>query len=95
MTLTLVRSCLISLKECSCFVNHWNGTSFFVSSLNGADTSLKLGMNLAQYVAIPRKLRTPLDVVGAGAFLMAVTFLGSGVMPFPENVNPKKVTDDL
>ena len=49
-------------------------------------TRLNFGTNSASDVAIPRKLRTPLDVVGAGAFLMASTFLGSGAMPFSENV---------
>ena len=77
------------MNDRSCCVNHWNAWSFLVSSRRGSETSLNLGLNLAQYVAIPRKLQTPLELVGFGASLIAATFLGSGVMPLPENTNPK------
>ena len=53
------------------------------------------GMNLAQYVAIPKKLHTPVAVVGAKASLIASTFLGSGAIPSPEKTNPKIVTEHL
>jgi hypothetical protein len=46
-------------------------------------------------VATPKKLRTPLMVVGSLAFLMASAFVGSGEIPFAENTNPKKAMDDL
>ena len=92
MTLALVRSSLICCKDCSCCSDQWNCLSFFVNSLNGADTSLNLGMNFAQYVAMPRKLRTPLAMVGAGAFLIASIFGGSDAIPLLENTNPKDVT---
>ena len=44
---------------------------------------------------MPRKWRTPLAVVGAGAFLIASIFLGSDAIPLPEITNPKNVTEDL
>ena len=52
-------------------------------------------MNLAQYVAIPKKLRTPLAVVGAWALLMELTLSGSGAMPLSEKTNPKNVMEGL
>ena len=61
----------------------------FVNSRNGSEVSLKFGINLAQYVAIPRKLLTPLVVVGGLAFLMASTSLWSGEIPCPENTPQK------
>ena len=51
---------------------------FLVNSCSGSEMSLKFGINFAQYMAIPRKLLTPLVVVGGLAFLMASTFLGQG-----------------
>ena len=48
MTLAPVRSHLISLKEWSCSAGQWNSSSFFISSLNGVDMSLNLGINIAQ-----------------------------------------------
>lgn len=69
--------------------------SVFVNSLSGAATALNLGINFTQYIAIPRKLRTPLAVFGAGAFLIALAFLGSGMIPLPENINLKNVKEDL
>ena len=52
-------------------------------------------MNFAQYVAIPKKLLTPLVVVGGRALLIASTLVGSGAMPLLEKTNPKKVMLDL
>ena len=52
---------------------------------------LKLGMNFPQYVTIPKKLLTPLVVVGGWAFLIASTFFGSREIPCPENTNPTNV----
>ena len=67
----------------------------FLCELPQWDTSLNFGMNFAQYAAMPRKLRTPLAVEGAGASLIASIFLGSGAIPLPENTNPKKVREGL
>ena len=52
-------------------------------------------MNLAQYVAIPKKLLTPLAVVGGAALYIASTFFGSGEMPWSENTNPKNEIEGL
>lgn len=95
ITFALVSSFLICWKDYSCWWDQWNCLPFFVISLRAADTSLKFGINFAQYVAMPRKLRIPLTVVGAGALLIASTFLGSGAIPLSENTNPKKVSDAL
>ncbi len=53
--------------------------------------SLKFGINFA----MTRKLLTPLAVVGGGASWIALTFFGSGDIPFDENTNPKKVIVEL
>ena len=95
MTLVLDNRSLMLLKDCLCGSSHLNVASFLVRLRSGWETSLKFGINLAQYVAMPKKLRTPLMVVGGLAFLISSTFVGSGEMPFAENTNPKKVMDDL
>ena len=66
-----------------------------VKSRRGFVTSLNLGINFAQYVAIPRKLRTSLADDGGCASWIALTFSGSGDTPSPENTKPKKVIDFL
>jgi len=52
-------------------------------------------MNLAQYVAISRKLRTTLVVVGGTALLIDSTLAGSGAIPLLEKTKQKKVMLDL
>lgn len=59
----------------------------------GSDILLNFEINLAQFVAIPRKDRTPLELVGAGASLIAVPFLGA--LPFLVNSKSHKVIDNL
>jgi hypothetical protein len=49
-------------------------------------------MNLAQYVAMPKKLRISFTQRGAGAFLIAETFAGSAEMPSDEKTRPKNVS---
>ena len=50
---------------------------------------MKFAINLELYIAIPRKLRNPDCVIGAGAFLIAYTLSGSGKILFAEKTNPK------
>ena len=64
MVASLVNNCFTLSNAYWCSPVQWNGTSCFVSSRSGCDTSLNFGINFAQYVAIPRKLRTPLADVG-------------------------------
>ena len=45
-----------------------NGTFFFRRSLSGCDSSLKLGMNVARYVIIPRNLCRSSLSCGTGMF---------------------------
>ena len=45
-----------------------NGTFFFRRSLGGCDSSLKLGMNVARYVIIPRNLCRSSLSCGTGMF---------------------------
>ena len=68
ITSVLVSRFFIVWKDLSCSLPHKNGWSFFVYFCNGSETSLKFGINLAQYVAIPRKLLTTCVVVGRKAF---------------------------
>ena len=64
------------------------GISFFVSShTSSSKISLKFGMK----ALTPRKLLTPVIVVGGLAFLIVSTFYGSGEIPCPKNTNSKKV----
>ena len=57
--------------------------------------SLKLGMNLAQYVTIPRKLLASPTYVGGHASCIALTLAGSGETPSAEKTKPKKVSESL
>ena len=68
---------------------------FLVRSLSGFVTSLKLGINLAENVAMPMKLRTPLTDEGVCASRIAFTLAGSGDTPAAENMRPKKVIELL
>ena len=66
-----------------------------LSQLFGYVTDSKLGMNLAQYVTIPRKLLTSPTDVGGRASCIALTFVGSGETSFAEKTSPKKVSESL
>jgi len=68
---------------------------FFVNWHSGFDTSVKFGMNFAQYVAMPRKLLTRLVDIGGKALLIVSILCGSGAIPLLENTNPTKVMVDL
>ena len=52
ITSMLVSSFFIVWKDLSCSLPHKNCWSLFVNFCNGSETSLKFGINFAQYVAI-------------------------------------------
>jgi len=90
ITLVLVSNSFIALKNLSCSSPQQNGRSFLVNTRSGTETSLKFGMNLAQYVAIPKRLHTTLVVVDGKALVIDLTLVGSGKIPSLETTNPKR-----
>ena len=66
---------------------------FFVSSRRGHDTSLNDGINLAQYVAMPRTSDT--DFGGLILLWTAFTLAGYEDIPSLEKMKPKNDSDDL
>lgn len=64
---------------------HSHGASLQVSFRSGAEIVEKFGIKREQYDTELRKLLVSVAVVGATAFLMVSTFLGSGVTPFLSN----------
>jgi hypothetical protein len=66
ITVALVRAAFTALRYLACLVLQQKGTFFLVNSRKGSVRSLKLGINFAQYVIIPRKLRTALIEFGGG-----------------------------
>ena len=65
---------------------------FLVNFRRGSLRSLKFGMNFAQYVAMPRKLRMSFTECGKGAFFTASTFAGSAEIHSLEKIMPKNLT---
>lgn len=85
----LVSNFSIVLKEFCCSLHHRKGWFFLVNFRNGSEISLKFGINLAQYMAIPKKLLTACMIVGGSPLSTDSTLTGSGKIPFSENTNPK------
>ena len=68
-------------------------TPFMSNSLSGCVLSARLGENFPIWFTIPRKRRTSPTFVGTLTFWMAMTFLGSGLIPVPSMQCPKNFTD--
>ena len=66
---------------------------FMSNSLSGCVLSARLGENFPIWFTIPRKGRTSPTFVGTLTFWMAMTFLGSGLIPVPSMQCPKNFTD--
>ena len=76
---------LVSLNAAYCSGPHTHGLDVLVSSLSGPVRVVRFFMKRLQYVIMPRKLRTPVTVVGAGAVWMSRTLAGSGATPSAAN----------
>jgi hypothetical protein len=79
-------------KASSCSGSHKNTAFFFSSGLRGSVRWARSGTNPPSCTARPRKERNPVWSVGAGKFLSAVTFSGSGLTPFGEMTWPANRT---
>ena len=64
-----------------CWSNQHQWTSLCVSSRSGVAKSLRLGINLARYVTIPRKHCKAVTSSGGGMSVIALTLAGSGLRP--------------
>ena len=67
-----------------CGFNQQNSTSCLVTSLSGASTVLRSGVNLLRYCTIPRNLLSSSLLCWSGMSRIAFTLSGHGSRPFSE-----------